>query len=199
MPNWCNNVVSLKHSDVKMLERAQTAFNRGELCNEFVPVPPELMNTEARGDTSEAENMNFAKFGYHSWYDFCVSEWGTKWDVGADSYGVPADIENGELNLTFDSAWAPPTKFYEVLNNLGFEVKAFYYESGMGFAGVWEDGFDDYYEYHDMSAAEAELALPSELNEMFCISETMAEYEDENQEIDLDGGLSAVNEEENDE
>jgi hypothetical protein len=32
---------------------------------------------------------------------------------------------------------------------------------------------------------------------MFCISETIAEYEEEeNQEIDLDGGLSAINEQE---
>jgi hypothetical protein len=29
---------------------------------------------------------------------------------------------------------------------------------------------------------------------MFCISESMADYEEENQEIDLDGGLSATNE-----
>jgi hypothetical protein len=29
---------------------------------------------------------------------------------------------------------------------------------------------------------------------MFCISDSMAEYEAENQEIDLDGGLAATNE-----
>jgi hypothetical protein len=166
-----------------MLERARDAFNRGELCNEFVPVPPELMNTEARGDTSESENINFAKFGYSSWYDFCVSEWGTKWDVGSSGdYDKAVIDENGELNLAFDSAWAPPTKFYEVLNNLGFEVKAFYYESGMGFAGIWQDGLDDYYEYHDMSADETEEALPEELNEMFAISESMRDWEEENEE-----------------
>jgi hypothetical protein len=36
--------------------------------------------------------------------------------------------------------------------------------------------------------------LPSELDEAFCISEQAAEWEAENQEIDLDEGMSAVNE-----
>jgi hypothetical protein len=41
--------------------------------------------------------------------------------------------------------------------------------------------------------------LPSELDEMFGISESMAEWEEENLEIDLDGGASAVNEQEQEE
>ena len=71
-----------------------------------------------------------------------------------------------------------------------------YYEPGMAFAGIWEDGNDDYYEYGDMNSTEVADTLPAELDEAFCISESMAEYEEENQEIDLDGGLSATNEQE---
>jgi hypothetical protein len=57
----------------------------------------------------------------------------------------------------------------------------------MAFAGIWEgneeDGFnDDYYEYGDMNSDEVAEALPAELNDMFCISESMAEYEAENAE-----------------
>jgi hypothetical protein len=180
MPNWCNNYVVLKHADTEMLKQARDAFNRSEFCNAFVPIPDELKQTAAQHGTNEQENLNFAKFGYHSWYDFCVNEWGTKWDLNNEA--VEAKIENGELILSFDSAWSPPTKIYEVLNDLGFEVKAFYYESGMCFAGIWEDGFDDYYEYNDMSASEVELTFPAELNEMFSISEQMAEWEEENEE-----------------
>jgi hypothetical protein len=47
-----------------------------------------------------------------------------------------------------------------------------------------------------MNSTEVAEALPAELNDMFCISDTMAEYEDEeeNLDIDLDGGLGATNE-----
>jgi hypothetical protein len=49
-----------------------------------------------------------------------------------------------------------------------------------------------------MNSDQVAEELPSELDEMFCISEQIAEYEEEeNQEIDLDGGLSAINEQEN--
>jgi hypothetical protein len=67
----------------------------------------------------------------------------------------------------------------------------------MCFAGVWEDGYDDYYDLSGMDSAAVQEELPAVLDEMFCISEYMAEYEEENLEIDLDGGLSAVNEQEN--
>jgi hypothetical protein len=64
----------------------------------------------------------------------------------------------------------------------GFEVVLYYYEPGMCFAGIWEDGNDDYYEYSDMSSEEVATTLPAELNDMFCISDTVAEYEAEENE-----------------
>jgi hypothetical protein len=81
--------------------------------------------------------------------------------------------------------------------DLGFEVRAYYYEGGMNFAGVWDNGDDDFYELEGSSEAVREQ-IPEVLDEMFCISENMEMWEEENLEIDLDGGLSAVNEQEND-
>ena len=69
-----------------------------------------------------------------------------------------------------------------------------YYEPGMCFAGVWEDGCDDYYDYSNMTSDEVQEELPVELDEAFGISEQIAEWEEENLDIDLDGGLSATNE-----
>jgi hypothetical protein len=83
------------------------------------------------------------------------------------------------------------------LEGLGFTVRLYYYEPGMAFAGVYEDGSDDYYEYGDMTSEEIADELPHDLDEMFGISESVAEYEaenDENIDIDLDGGVSATNE-----
>ena len=66
--------------------------------------------------------------------------------------------------------------------DMGFEVRANYYEPGMCFAGIWEDGYDDYYEYSNMSAEEIAQALPKELDEAFGISEGVAEWESEQEE-----------------
>jgi hypothetical protein len=65
---------------------------------------------------------------------------------------------------------------------LGFTVRAYYYEGGMCYAGIWEDGQDDYYDLSGMDSAQVKEQLPTELDEMFCISEYMAEWEEENAE-----------------
>ena len=185
MPNWCNNSVELYHEDPAMLERARTAFNKGALLHEFIPVPICLTETiagshsdpekQAALEKSEQDNLN--AYNYKNWYDFCVAEWGTKWDVGGDGYEAQ-DIPGG-LMLSFDSAWSPPIAAYERLVEQGFRIRAMYHEPGMCFAGIWEDGDDDFYEYGSMSSDEVEKQLPVELDEAFGISEQIAEYEDE--------------------
>ena len=203
MPNWCNNTLELAHKDPAMLERARVAFNEGALCNEFVPVPDALRITAGRvGDDTDPKQVeleaqtasNIEQYGYGNWYDFCVGEWGTKWDVGGD--GQTAELENGQLVMSFDSAWAPPVGFYEKLMDQGFEVRAYYYEPGMCFAGVWDNGDDDFYELGGMDSEAVREQIPEILDEMFCISENMEQWEEENIDIDLDGGVSAVNEQE---
>ena len=97
-------------------------------------------------------------------------------------------------------AWSPPIAAYEKLLEMGFYIRALYYEGGMAFAGVWDNGIDDYYEYGGMDSKEIADTLPIDLDEAFGISESVAEWEAENAEdeenidIDLDGGLSATNE-----
>jgi len=84
--------------------------------------------------------------------------------------------------FNFDSAWAPPTSAYEQLMEQGFEIIAYYYEPGMAFCGKWDNGDDDYYEYGGMTADEIEATLPDDLDETFGISESVAEYEAEQEE-----------------
>jgi hypothetical protein len=190
-----------------MLERVRTAFNDGRLLDEFIPVPKDLQIVAGSvGDPAEQKKLieqtdaNRDKYGYGNWYDFCVNEWGTKWDIGAD--GNPAQDIPGGLMLGFESAWAPPCGAYEKLTDQGFRIRAMYYEPGMAFAGIWEEGMDDYYEYGGLDSAGIAETLPVELDEAFGISESAAEWEAENAEdeenidIDLDDGVSAVNEQE---
>ena len=207
MPNWCNNSVEIYHTDPAMIERVRKAFDEGTLLNEFIPIPQSLkIVAGCVGDPDEQKKLeedtarNKEVHGYGNWYDYCVNEWGTKWDVGAD--GNPAQDIPGGLMLGFESAWSPPTTAYEKLTEQGFRIRAMYFEPGMAFAGIWEDGIDDFYEYGGLDSAGIAEELPVELDEAFGISEDVAQWEAENAEdeenidIDLDGGVSAVNEQE---
>lgn len=187
MPNWCANTVEIYHQDPAMLERARKGFEQGGLLNEFIPVPADLQitagflgNGDEQKKLEEQERRNVATHGYKNWYDFCVGEWGTKWDVGGDGYEAQ-DIEGG-LILSFDSAWSPPIGAFEKLVDMGFSIRAMYYEPGMAYAGIWEDGDDDFYEYGGMNSEQIAETLPEVLDEAFCISESVAEWEEENKE-----------------
>ena len=205
MPNWCNNSVEIYHTDPAMIERAKTAFAAGRFLEEFCPVPASLHIVAGKVGEKDSpeqialeaqEKVNLEAHGYTTWYDYCVNEWGTKWDVGGDDNEPQQDSPN-RITMSFDSAWAPPVAAMDKFEALGFSVRLYYYEPGMCFAGIYEDGHDAYYELGDMTSAQVAEELPSELDEMFSISECMAEYEEEeNIDIDLDGGLSAVNEQE---
>jgi len=106
-----------------MMSLVQQAVDRNELFQTFVPMPASLNITAGQlGDVVEQEKLemlqdaNRDSHGYKDWYDFCVSEWGTKWDAN---------------NITVEQ---------------GFEVSAYYYEPGCSFVGHWDNGADDCYE-----------------------------------------------------
>jgi len=189
MPNWCNNHITLQHEDPAMIKRAFDAMERGEFLQEFIPVPKDLTETvsgfvgEDKQAAHEAQmKSNLAKHGYKDWYDFCVGEWGTKWDCGEQGNADINPTDPTMMTAGFDTAWSPPITAYEKLLDLGFSVKAGYYEGGMCYAGLWEDGIDDYYDLSNMDSQAVADGIPSELDELFGISESMAEYEAENEE-----------------
>ena len=189
MPNWCNNTVEIRHEDPAMIERVKKGFAEGKLLNEFLPVPEDLQIVAGRvGDDADPkqieleakEKSNIEKYGYANWYDWCVANWGTKWDVGGDGY-EPSDIPGGVV-VSFDSAWSPPIDaFATLVDQFGFSIRAYYYEGGMNFAGIWEDGDDDFYDLAG-SSAEVREQIPEALDEMFGISENMEMWEEENAE-----------------
>ena len=187
MPNWCNNNLTLTHEDPAMILRAKEALDRGEFLQEFIPVPEDLKIVAGSvGDGDEQKELerktaeNREKYGYGNWYDFCVGEWGTKWDVGGDGQ-TDVHPDGRMLHTTFDSAWSPPVNAYDKLVELGFGVEAMYYEGGMGYAGAYSDGADEELNLDGMSADEIEQNYP-ELDECFGISESIREYEAENEE-----------------
>jgi len=160
MPNWCNNSVTINAPKpvIDEIKRILSSEDEG-LLNWMRPLPED-----------QKEN----------WYDWCVSNWGTKWDIHEAFVGD--DTEEDSIQFSFDSAWAPPTKAYERLEEQGFAVSAMYYEPGMAFAGRYEDGCDDYYEYGDMSADDVENMLPNDIDEYFGISEGIRDWAESEEE-----------------
>ena len=155
MPNWCQNVAYIKHEDKTEIDKIIAELDKkdeAQLFNSLVPNP-----------SGEWD------------YDWSVSNWGCKWDASVYEYWYEEEAEH--LYISFDTAWGPPTVFYDKLGELGFEVRAFYREEGMGFAGLYDNGDDDYYEYAGMSADEIEEQLPTELDEMFSISQYQRDCE----------------------
>ena len=197
MPNWCNNSITITHKDPAVLEALAASVREGKFCNHIIPVPESLQITAGRLGSDdnpeqialvEAEARNIAEHGYANWYDFCVNRWGTKWDI--DCY-APEDavVKEGKLSFGFDSAWAPPCGIYEAMIEQGFYVKAFYYEPGMAFCGVWEGDaengfFDDYCDIGGMNSKQVAEEIDPELDECMGISETIANYEEEEEEND---------------
>jgi hypothetical protein len=190
MPNWCNNYLVLEHDDPAMIERAKKAFADGRLLDEFVPVPKDLHVVAGRvGNDEDPEQIkleedtarNIATHGYANWYDYCVNEWGTKWDVGGEGDQATEDGPNA-IRMNFDSAWAPPIAAMEKFQDQGFRVKLVYWESGMCFCGLFDENGDDYLDYTDMSADEVDKAINDEVDECMCIVENLREWEEENAE-----------------
>lgn len=184
MPNWCNNNVTISHKDSAKVEALAEAVREGKFCNHVIPVPEDLQitagflgDTEAQKELERKTAENVAKYGHGNWYDFCTSRWGTKWDV--EPYDPAVVVVGNTVEFGFDSAWAPPIGVYEELVEQGFEVRAYYYEPGMAYVGKWEDGYDECYDYGGHNSKTVVDAIGEELDEMFGISESMAEYEAE--------------------
>jgi hypothetical protein len=135
MPNWCLNNLTVEHTDTSMVDRFEKAYNLGTACNEFIPMPEGYLDND-------------------KWYNWCIDNWGTKWDIGADMgtdreefHGLKATRVGNQVSCSFDSAWAPPIGLYDKLFELGYNVRASYFEPGMAFCGIWDNGADNYVEY----------------------------------------------------
>lgn len=177
MPNWCQNVVTFSHNDPTEIRRLETAFANGRMMAEFHPCPQELLTAVSPAATADIAEANINQHGSPDWYSWCVTNWGTKWDVG-EAVGINT-VDDDSMVVYFDSAWSPPLEFYQHMCNNGWSIEANYYEPGVGFCGTWLNGENDQYDLTDMSADDAEAELPVDLNETFQISENMRMHEED--------------------
>lgn len=191
MPNWCENEVTLTHSNPALLKRLAVAFDSGKFLSFVLPEPdytvtpvpkwnPEIAAMHAKTLEERKEILkNEPTIREDAWWDWRVSHWGTKWEVGKDK-----DRENyAQLNdagtklfVYFDSAWSPPLGVYEELRRQGFGIAAYYWESGMGFCGRFTT------EYGDETFDDDQP--PPDIDGVFNIREKKAEWQQDLEETE---------------
>lgn len=183
MTNWCVNKITIGHNEIEMVDKLVTGFYSGNFFNEFIPVPLEIRNTDVtlcadptlREEQIWREANNLERWGYGDWYDFCVSEWGTCWDVGGfENIQGPYD---GKVILDYDTAWAPPLKFYEKMRKQGFVIDAAYYIPASAVAGRWHNGENKFFEFAGMDSQQVKKIIPLALDKQFEIVKGIQEWE----------------------
>lgn len=181
MPNWCDNHIRIRHDSKAEIDRIEAAAESG-ILQELIPCPAELLDErtgsyggEDAEDKDQLREQLKAKYGFSGWYEWQCANWGTKWDLCEPSI---ERIDDNTIAVSCGTAWAPPIPAYERMEEMGYEVEAFYFEPGMCFAGVWRNGYDDCYSDWGDSQGAKDM-LPEELDEMFCISQSQAEWEEE--------------------
>ena len=151
MPNWCDNKLTVTHADFANIDKFVGAYMNNRLCSYYLP---------PTGEDSAG---------------WRVANWGEKWDIGPgdnEEYGLHPTVVDNEVSISFSSAWSPPLGLYERLVVLGFDVQASYFEPGMGFAGIWHNGIDEFYEGNWRE-------FPQKLIDLFGMEEYNKEIEQE--------------------
>jgi len=160
MPNWCSNHIEVRGNNQADVQRLADAFDAEQFCNAVVPMPEDTLD----------------------WYNFCVQNWGTKWDINPHEACDRHDDGLG-FSGSFDSAWSPPIPIVEALTEQGFEVVLRYHESGMAFVGKWDCGIDECIEYSGMPISEVRQAIGDDLDDFFGITDMLEYYEEDEEDL----------------
>ena len=192
MPNWCDNQITITgpNSVIDKIEKIVKEEKDGDgLLNFFHPMPKQLEDTTS--PSSSADKPQPMVEGFDNWYDWRCENWSTKWEVnefyGVDRQHLNDSLDESTISFGFSSAWSPPINAYQTfIMNMSekkqdVSVKAYYYEGGCDFMGCWDNGDDDCYAPSELKSTDDwwNDGIGYELDEMFNITESMAEYEAE--------------------
>ena len=149
MPNWCRNRVTVC-GDSDQIEKVLKIFkDEKSVFNNIIQSPDWKRLPNEKGEFPQLEQMKNPKgevmwetYNFPDgknddrWYHWNIQNWGTKWDITAESVDVGYE-DSEQLELTFDTAWSPPEpickRLREMFPDLSFSW--FYDEPGMEFAG----------------------------------------------------------------
>lgn len=169
MPNWCENKLQIKGSEDALRKFLEThvlarRLSDGKLGDKeldfdtIVPspkfkldCPEEYLNDGNRHIVSDEERPWF------DWYKWQCDNWATKWNA-SNTYTHDSNLDQGELDIWFDTAWGPSIpvihKLTEMYPELRFRYA--YFEGGCWFGGLIEYD-EDAESYIDMDIDESDL------------------------------------------
>jgi len=195
MPNWCDNQVTItgpnsvidKIEKITKEEDGVTDSSDPQGLLQFMhPMPAELRDTTADGSKDKAM---IEKTGYSDWYSWAVDNWGTKWEVcefyGVDRQHLNDSLDESTISFGFSSAWGPPLGAYDqfLADNENCSLIGRYYEGGCDFMGVWDNGDDRCYSCSEdgpkSDSPFYDHGDGKEIDDYFGITETLADYEAE--------------------
>ena len=129
MPNHCVNKLRLGKLTPELISDITRNSN---ICQVMRPMPKDIANTTVGSHGLDSSDPL-------GWYGWAHQNWGTKWGA----YATYIE-EQGEdfIVLKFETAWSPPIKFYEYLEEQGYDAHAFYVEQGCDFIGIYDAGED---------------------------------------------------------
>ena len=150
MPNWCYNNLTITHDDPKMIKKLVKAWNAEKFFRTIYPEPdykstpiadafPHINAQFAKTEEEKAKALaNEPTIREDSWWDWRVQNWGVKWDIDTKEVEAPQITDEGKsLFCYFNTAWAPAIGIYDKLTEQGYQVEAYYFESGMAFCGKY--------------------------------------------------------------
>ena len=186
MPNWCDNNLYISHPDKKMMKKALNAWNKGKFLSTLVPEPDYTkVKVKPTFDSSHITGKPQPEFvdPQQAWWDWRVQNWGTKWDIGWDDSRDKAELSGDhDMFVNFQSAWSPPLDAYATLVEMGYSIRAYYFEGGCCFCGRWEDGIDEGYtlDFPEKGSPVQwiEDNIPSDINEEMAITSSYEDWED---------------------
>ena len=146
MPNWCSNEVSIiaenEEGTEELKQFIKDCFTEEEEGDEkplldfekVIPYPdsappkyPQAINIE------EQMQHPFSKWYNDFGYDWCIENWGTKWNA-CEQVNV---LGEEEIDLDFQTAWSPPQGIYKKIQTRlpNCSISWFYREDGMQLSG----------------------------------------------------------------
>ena len=127
MPNWCQNTATISAPRpviVKIRSVMTDPDHDSQLLKWMRPMPEDQQD---------------------NWYDWCVGNWGTKWDI-TDPV-VLDETEEDSITIGFETAWGPPIQAFRHWAQQDGRVsyRLVYIETGMAFTG-WDAWDGEYFD-----------------------------------------------------
>jgi hypothetical protein len=156
MPNWVSNTITVtaestteldaflekaKGIESKILDEKEKEFHFGAFVHpsdEGLPYyKGEIEEEKPEGwdELSHAEQLAHSlKYSGRGWYDWNVTNWGTKWD--ASDIHLEKSGDHLSVSISFETAWSPPEPIFQAIVEqfpaLSFEI---YYQEEQGWGG----------------------------------------------------------------